>query len=425
MSTTDGPTFSADEPQLRMGDTRATASSTSSSTMRSLRERRSGGGASQLGLDLGTITNSSRDGVSHAVASTASFRGWSPTNAGPPIDALLDPTRVDPRGLRIVAYNILAARYTSTDKYVQCPVWALEEPYRLKNIVAEIRGANPDIVVLTECSTVALHSDELGRQLSAMGYAFFHVPITMDKKEKNTSNSQGSGTWIPSERPEHEGVAIVWRANRFQSIESLPVRYNTLAQRDADLQPEEKRRVSISSHNVAAVCVLTDTATNTTLLIGGIHCYWDTAKPGCQLYQIVRLLQEMEKMEGVYSEMGNTAVFVAGDFNCEYKQAAMQYMVSGTASCPACAGVPQFAATRDATHSFALDSAYVDYCAKHVAERHVSAVGSGYSGVIDHIFYQPRAYRCLAVGKLAPPGDIPNATVPSDHYPVSAWFLPY
>jgi mRNA deadenylase 3'-5' endonuclease subunit Ccr4 len=453
----DGPAFSAEEPMLSLalqgrgftdegagfslgkpprggggpssgnngntGESGTGLNSTTSSASRlSLRQRRSGNAAS-LGLDIGTIQRTSRDKTTSS-AVTAQFRGWTPTSQGPPIERLLDPTTFDPRAVRLLAYNILAARYTSTDKYVQCPVWALAEPYRLKNIACEIRGAQPDIVVFEECSATALESDELGGALKQMGYTWFHVPITTDKKERPTSDSQGSGNWAPSERPDHEGVAIVWRASRFQLHEELPLRFNTLAQRDEKLQADEKRRVMVGSHNVAAVVALQDTLTGTIFLVGGIHCFWDTAKPECQLYQIVRLLQHIEELNSTYIDLGPTTVFVAGDFNSEMRSAAMSYVLTGSVQQMA-APMRPFPANVGSKHDLELDTAYRDYARAHQNDGAVTAVGGGFAGVIDHIFYQPKMMRCVAVGKLAPADEIPNPAVPSDHYPVSAWFVPF
>jgi len=429
MASLDEPVFSPDGPSVRRpgagGDAGATASSTTSST-RSLRDRRKSPGAS-LGLDMGAITSSSREDTSKSAA-TAVFRGWSPTSAAPPggVSALLDPMHGDPRALRILSYNILAARYTTTDKYVQCPVWALAEPYRLNNIVSEIRGADPDIVVLEECSAAALKMAAFGGALETMGYAWFHVPITSDKKERLTSNSQGSGNWAPSEHPDHEGVAILWRSSRFVAEEQYPLRYNALAQRDASLPPEEKKRVMVNSHNVAAVVALRDTVSEGYLIVGGLHCFWDSAKPECQLYQVARLLEQMQQMADAYADLGETACFVAGDFNAEHRSPSIQFVLNGVVDRGGVDPGRGFAATLEARHAMQLRSAYEEYVNRHGhgSGRHVTAVGGGYDGVIDHIFYQPGAFQCLAVAKLAPPADIPNTAVPSDHYLVSAWFVP-
>ena len=78
-----------------------------------------------------------------------------------------------------------------------------------------------------------------------------------------------------------------------------------------------------------------------------------------------------------------------------------------------------------ATHDLRLTSGYRDYAALH--PEHVSAhdVQTGFAGLIDHIFYQPDAYRLTRVGQIMRSAwAVPNEREPSDHVPVCVGIEP-
>ena len=442
------PTFSSDLPTF-----------TSRSGGSSIASRRKNGG-SRPSLSVDAIVESSQDHVKKPASDIqAKFRGYVPCGKTDPEPLPALP----PSALKVVSYNVLAPRYVSTDKYRHCPTWALAEPFRCANMISEIQEMGPDLIFAQELTSDMHRSPDFGEKLrTRMGYDSFHLPISNKQGQSHALASSGSGAassmsstgsyteaprvrargsssdaaaanssefnapgGIPiaedAVRPEFEGVAIFYKKARFEVLEHLPVKFNILAGRDPNLQPVEKKRVSISSHNVAIVSVLKDKVTNDVLLCACTHAYWDWSRPECQLWQALTLLKEIEEMESMYTETGMlTRVIFAGDLNCERSSAAFQYITGGRVD-PSWPRSACFDGYRDASHTLRLRSAYDDYLVRN--PQHVTSTGPSFQGVIDHIF-SDESFDVVAVARLDGAKEIPSVDVPSDHYPIAAVLLP-
>ncbi|CCW62378.1 unnamed protein product [Phytomonas sp. EM1] len=78
----------------------------------------------------------------------------------------------------IVAYNILAGRYVTTDRYPHCPLAALGESYRIGLVQKEIQQVAPDIIIFAEM-TVDAFENSLGAFLRvSMHYEGDYLVIT-------------------------------------------------------------------------------------------------------------------------------------------------------------------------------------------------------------------------------------------------------
>jgi mRNA deadenylase 3'-5' endonuclease subunit Ccr4 len=353
------------------------------------------------------------------------FRGWEEYQ---PITSL----PAERNSVRIMSYNILAARYTTTDKYPHCPIAALSEAFRMTNIFQEVNNMQPDILVLQELSG-EMFATGLGQRLrEEAGYGGYHVPITSRGHEPCSA------------RPEHEGVGIFFRASRFTALREIPISFNELAARDATLDQQFRTQLMLSSHNVASIVALKDHHTKAVVVVGGIHAYYDWTKPLCQLWQMRQLILAMQAVKASLENAGEAKVRVilCGDCNAEAQSLAIQYVLinrtklaapsttaNGSAGsfhsrplCPTEEWTKSTLLSFD-PHTLHLASAYEQYFAAN--EDHVTSIGGGFHGVIDYIFYDFDEWEPASVANVSNADvDIPNLSVPSDHFPLCATLIP-
>lgn len=318
------PQKSSEEPEVKPLQPRR-------STLAERASRASHDKSFNLGLSLETLQACSRDaedvaglGSSEAqkAEGKASFRGWHITEEGRYI-----PTTCK-GSMRVMSYNILAARYVTTDRYPFCPTYALMEAYRAKQILREVEGCDPDVIGYQEISIDMFEGNTLlGGLLRERGYAGHHVVIT-GKQGEVCHLGGASGQEV---RGEFEGVALFYKTSRYQCLEVIPLRFNSIAQRDKSLLPAERFRVQIPSHNVALVLVLQDKESNNVTIVGTLHASWDTVqKPECQQYQVHHLAAQIEDLKGMYENIGDTSVVLCGDFNAELNSYALTYALKNS-----------------------------------------------------------------------------------------------
>lgn len=388
----------------------------------------------------------------------ASFRGWSVTEEGRSI-----PTGC-PGTVKCMTYNLLAARYVSTDRYRHCPTWALAEDFRSKQICHEVLTCDPDVVAFQEMS-IDMHDGAalLGASLREKGgYASQHVvisgksgaPIHHCPPGGGGGDGGGGGNVAAAGggdiRREFEGVAIFYKTSRYRLLETAPIRFNLEADKDKTLSAFERGRLQVGSHNVGLVVALQDDRSSEVLVIGTMHTTWDgVQKPECQVWQMHQLLSKVEELKQAYTDLGNTAVIVLGDFNADFTSPCLQYAtknaeqrLSGVAA--SASNFPTTATTvgtdrhwsaidtlfedwkvHPRTHGLLLHSAYKSYCARKPDR--VSAVNPSSNNegkVIDHILFEMDEMVCVSVGRLGARQDLPSKDCPSDHYPLAAILVP-
>lgn len=300
-----------------------------------------------LGLSLETIQASSRDaedipGLSSNSVCKARFRGWYTTEEGRHIPTTCNGT------LRVLSYNLCAARYLTTDRYPLCPTWAMPDTYRARQMQREISGCDPDVAAFQEMSIDMFQQQReeqnsssgpvltttttplLGDLLRADGYEGHHCVIT----DKNgDACHMGGGSSGKEVRSDFEGVAIFYKTNRFSRIEDAPINFNHIARNDRTLRAEERARVQLASHNVGLVVVLQDKLTNGIVIVGTLHAAWDAAqRPECQQYQIHHLALKIEELRSMYQDISEVSVLMVGDFNAELNSYALNY---ATVNCQA------------------------------------------------------------------------------------------
>lgn len=371
----------------------------------------------------------------------AHFRGWSTTEEGRNI-----PTTC-PGSFRVMTYNVLASRYVTTDNYPHCPTWALADNYRAKQILSEVRGCDADILCFQELS-IEMHDEPnlfggvLRREL---GYDSYHQVITA-KDGSMCHRADVNGTEVnDAVRKEFEGVAIFFKTARWRLHEAVPVKFNVVAQCDKALLPHERQRLQATSHNVGLIVVLEDKSTGGFVVAATMHTVWDSVqKPECQVYQMHCLLSKCEELKGMYEMMSNTAVVVCGDFNSELNSYCLNFalnpssffgdrstdnagLVAGCSSSSAPPPPNLFAdwIVNPRTHGLNLHDSYTHYCMRNPTK--VTAVNPSFNKegkVLDHILFEKECLICVAVGRLGSMEEIPTKTVPSDHYPLAATFVP-
>eukprot|EP00388_Colpodella_angusta_P048564 GDKK01076693.1.p1 GENE.GDKK01076693.1~~GDKK01076693.1.p1 ORF type:complete len:358 (+),score=-6.79 GDKK01076693.1:118-1074(+) len=254
----------------------------------------------------------------------------------------------------------------------------------------------------------------------------------------------------------------MFNPTRFERVTSHPTKYIVLNHHTAQnkaLTPEERKKLLIASHNVALCIPLRCKVTDQIFVFATLHAFWDTSKPEGQIYQLERLLIEINDVrKAVIAEVGpsNVSLVILGDFNCEVTQPPLQYLTSGSLDLKASKVTPiscweqesdittEFTpklkktfgrnATKSAIlqHPFRFESAYKEYWIRSEHSEHVTAVNpsQGFMGsVIDHILVEKGHLATLECGRVAPKRSkegemIPNASIPSDHYPVASTLIP-
>ena len=334
--------------------------------------------------------------------------------------------RAPSTAVTVMSYNILAARYMSTDFYPHCPIHALAEDYRLRCVLAEVAQADPDIVVFQELSVGAFASIQFGDVLRQVhSYDGFHVPVTPLPKHRSSGSSSDvrSSTDSTAVRPEYEGVGIFFKRDRFMCIEQLPIRFNQIAEADRSMPAAEKAAVLTSSHNVALILALRDRFATpgapSAYVVGGIHAFYDASKPECQVWQVAALARRMEEVKSMLDDeaamaAGNgspttsgptspsplastTATIIGGDFNAELHSCSLQYLLSG--STVACPPASEFACTRSMpSHSLGrLRSAYGDFLNRFDPNAFTFVEKESLVAGIDHLLFDDEVLACVAV----------------------------
>ncbi|KAG8345826.1 putative endonuclease/exonuclease/phosphatase [Trypanosoma vivax] len=288
------------------------------------------------------------------------FRGWFETEMGQ-TDSSLNRSE----SIRIVSYNILAQRHVSTERYPNCPVFALAEDYRCRLVEQELQHVSPDIILLQEISAdVWEKADHLGARLrTKYGYTGEHLVITdstgraryrssdftdTDVKENtrsrknasrrvrtevSTPSNAGGGQWG---RSEMEGVATMYVGARFECCETVPILFNKIATADSNLNETERRWLQTSTHNVALITVLRDRRDpNAIYIVGNLHLAWNRTES--QLWQLHNVLARMDSLKMKYETSVTDAIdkvpavtiVLGGDFNSEPSSSSIHYALSG------------------------------------------------------------------------------------------------
>lgn len=359
-----------------------------------LDRRRSKGGmglsvVSGLGLSMDTLHENTRDQpVAPDEPPRALSRGWSTTVTADAAPSPLAPCEIAAAGgradlpaatpsrrgravrtvvaapvfpgsaVKVVNYNILADRLTTTDRYPHCPPAALGEPYRINLIKEELRQTGADIIVLTEISVAVFEGgDSLGGFLRDTLHYSGNLAVITDKKGElrcerppppvraptpptddgrrgsvdlpalqrkgsdasplsrvpsvraaaaaaATAGGASSGDEGDGERgmrrTEMDGVAIFYDASRFELLESTPLHFNRFAAKDTLLTEMERKKLQVDSHNVALISVLRDLRRPTDIyVVGAVHLIWQREES--QMYQSHLLLLAMEILKRRYT----------------------------------------------------------------------------------------------------------------------------
>ena len=381
---------------------------------------------SLLPMSLEHIQHGSRDSVpSNGTTSsaTALFRGWWATSLGQMI-----PTSSQGGALSVMSYNILAGCYVHSDKYPDCPPWALGDDYRAKNILAEVHGCDADIVTFQEIS-FSMFSNFIGKELERVGYHGNFEPITGAAGEAcHISPSSGET------KSDIEGLAIFFKTSRFKLVEMTPLKFNAIAARDVSIPERDKGKVMPKSHNIALIGVLECFVTESIVIAATTHASY--TKPECQMYQARKLMMNLTSIKDMFSSSTKRVrTLLLGDFNAPPGSDSVEYFL-GTrprrVSALSYTGITKNKNTEEdsscccSSSTITFDSAYTEYLQSNPHD--VTAVNpsqGGVGAVIDHIFFDE--LRCIAVCKLAKVetcSSIPNVCVPSDHFPVAAMFIP-
>lgn len=306
-------------------------------------------------LSMDTINESGRNAeVAADSTSEPVMRGWSSTvpnctgsaatrcnfTAVPePSNTSATPSLPDTAtAVKVIGYNLLAARLVTTDRYPTCPSAALAEDYRVGIMKSEFSMIAPDIATFAEMSVHLYESpDSLGAYLRDMKYAGEHQVITdqqglprcrpspphflnypvLPEDARRLSSSRDrlhskTNSWskrsppqgVPDaslpRRTEMEGVAIFYNTRRFRLVERIPVLFNRIVTEDTKLSSNERKKLQSTSHNVALICVLEERQDPRRIfIVAAVHFIWQRLE--AQLYQAYHLMLQLQAAKAKHS----------------------------------------------------------------------------------------------------------------------------
>ncbi|XP_028757415.1 carbon catabolite repressor protein 4 homolog 1 isoform X2 [Neltuma alba] len=310
----------------------------------------------------------------------------------------------------ILSYNILSDIYTY-QKYHNCPTWALVWEYRRHNLLREIIKYNADIICLQE-----VQSDHFENffesKLTEEGYMAIY-------KKKN--NEVYTGNQLVT-----DGCATFYRRHLFKEVEKHEVEFikktsPVIEALEPDLRSEASKH--LMKDNVALVVILgtlenscTKYAAQSRICVVNAHICSDPKLPDVKLFQVVTLVNELEKM--LQSEI---PLLICGDFNSVPQSDPYTFMVNGKVESSESVDPYGVYQHLKLVHRFLLASAYASFgLAAAMDERQLGKFNQKtrepvltfrskrFSKTLDYIFYTVNSLEVEAVLDLLDHEDVAN-----------------
>ncbi|XP_054796215.1 carbon catabolite repressor protein 4 homolog 1-like isoform X2 [Prosopis cineraria] len=328
----------------------------------------------------------------------------------------------------ILSYNILSDIYTY-QKYYNCPPWALVWEYRRHNLLREIIKYNADIICLQEVQSD--HFENFFKpKLTEEGYMAIY-------KKKN--NEVYTGNQFVT-----DGCATFYRRHLFKEFAKHEVEFNKKTSPVVEaLEPDLRSEASkhLMKDNVALVviletlgnCCIKD-AIQSRICVVNAHICSDPKLPDVKLFQVVTLVNELEKM--LQSEI---PLLICGDFNSVPQSDPYTFMVTGKLEHSESVDPYGVYQHLKLVHRFLLASAYASFgLAVAMQERQLGKFNQEtrepeltfrskrFSKTLDYIFYTVNTLEVEAVLELLDHEDVaaglPSPLWSSDHIALMSSF---
>lgn len=347
--------------------------------------------------------------------------------------------------IKILTWNILHEKYSTSSIYGYTPSEALAWEYRKQSILQEIRDRDADFVCLQEVSVDAMR-EVLSPELAANGYKGVQFSRTKAK------------VMFDKEANAVDGCAVFWKAKKYILLDKQVIDFSTIAINRPDMKSHHDifNRV-MPKDNIGMICFFESRQTGARMIIANAHLAWEPELadvkliqtailmenvtkhaekyarwPACRDKKFIQLAPEENEEEEVLPEpapsqeyRNNTDIplFVCGDYNSTNDSSVYQLLSKGRVAPddPDFGGRQYGNMTREGIeHPFHLRSSYA-FLNKTENEMPFTNYVPTYNGVIDYIWFSSNSLELASV--LGPPDmeylkrvpGFPNYHFPSDH----------
>lgn len=344
--------------------------------------------------------------------------------------------------VKILTWNILHEKYSTSNVYGYTPSEALAWEYRKQSILEEIRHRDADFVCLQEVSQDAMR-EVFSPELASNGYKGVQFSRTKAK------------VMFDKEANAVDGCAIFWKAKKYIQLDKQVIDFSTIAINRPDMKSHHDifNRV-MPKDNIGMICFFESRQTGARVIVANAHLAWEPELADVKLIQTAILMEHLTKHAEKYARWqpcrdkkfiqlaadgddeeevepspsqeyrNNTDIplFVCGDYNSTKDSSVYELLSKGRIAPddPDFGGRQYGSFTRDGIeHPFHLRSVYANLGGEN--EVPFTNYVPTYNGVIDYIWYSSNSLE--VVSALGPPDmehlkrvpGFPNYHFPSDH----------
>lgn len=298
----------------------------------------------------------------------------------------------------VVTYNVLADRYATSQKFPNCPSYALGWEYRRPNLLKEILQCQPDIICLQEVQ----HNhfcNFFKPELAKLGYE----GLFKEKKRGYFTETI-------------DGCATFYKVKEFDLIRWWWIGL-------------------IYKDNIALHVQLSFKKTNQLVVIANTHIHANPENSDIKLLQVDCLLKRLEnELEQENDCVSDIPLVICGDFNSLPGSAPHSLLIRGFVH----------SLHKEFRHALPLASAYSSYfqCNALREDIHkkmdretgeprftnfVKNDRETFEGTLDYILYSTTKLKVVSLLELidedeVKPGGLPTVNRSSDHIPIAAEF---
>ena len=330
---------------------------------------------------------------------------------------------------RVMAYNILADAYATSDRYAYCPTWALAWSYRKAKILKELADSNADVISLQEIETGEYHDFFLDAMLKLGFNGIF--------KPRSRAYTAGVNTH------KVDGCAIFYRASKLNLVQDTVIEFQRLAlARHSKIVSDDDRSGHerlLTRDNIALVAVfeLVDETKSTPsssrqskpssppqrIIVCNTHVHWNPELCDVKLMQTQMMMEELvtlrTKLKTESPSSKPAPMIVCGDFNSEPSSGVYELLSRGQVP-PDHPELGHFKygqyTTQGLKHNIPLVSVY-----NHAGqgEPPFTNYTATYVGVLDYIYFSKDTLRPCGVLQHVTEQTISSQgyALPSPHFP--------
>eukprot|EP01113_Clastostelium_recurvatum_P040485 TRINITY_DN6299_c0_g1_i1.p1 TRINITY_DN6299_c0_g1~~TRINITY_DN6299_c0_g1_i1.p1 ORF type:complete len:308 (+),score=61.69 TRINITY_DN6299_c0_g1_i1:133-924(+) len=213
-----------------------------------------------------------------------------------------------------MTYNVLCQGMINRNVYPYCTSTALRWKGRRANLEREFRQLQPDIACLQECDNFESFWQPLA---ASCGY---------------------HAVFLPRPAPKPDGLAVLYKHNKFKCQANIPIHYNDIGTQDEDYDESEMKRNNIAQLLVLNLIPSSDSTSKNGsgsgsssggstngVIIGNTHLFWNYRYPYVRLRQACRFVEEAHAL----ALEKNMPFLMCGDWNCTPDTDIYKFMTKG------------------------------------------------------------------------------------------------